>query len=105
VRLRTTHDALALNDTEFLHTDFNDKRVLVWQRGLRRDPVVVVANFSDFGSAGGLGGQYFIPNFPRRDAEWFEVSQSDQHRRVAPGAIGNEPLFPWEAKVYVTDGA
>jgi glycosidase len=101
VRLRVTHDGLARNETEFLHADFNDKRVLVWQRGLSTDPVVVVANFSDFGSAGGLAGEYFIPNFPRRDAEWFEVSQGEPRRRIARGAIGREPLFPWEAKVYM----
>ena len=46
-------DALAVNDTEFIHVDFNDgKRVLVWRRGgpAVDDPVVVVANFSDFDS-------------------------------------------------------
>ena len=33
VRLRTSHPALAVNDTEFLHIDFDGKRVLVWKRG------------------------------------------------------------------------
>ena len=52
VKLRTRADALAVNDTEFLHVDFNDgKRVVVWRRGRDGidDPVVVVANFSDLG--------------------------------------------------------
>ena len=59
VHLRTHSDALAVNDTDFIHVDFNDgKRVLVWRRGQpgAGDDVVVVANFSDFVSAG-LGGR------------------------------------------------
>ena len=53
VKLRTSHDALAVDDAQFIHVDFSEgKRVLVWKRGKRRqDPVVVVANFSDFVTA------------------------------------------------------
>ena len=101
IRLRETHDGLARNETNFLHVDFDQKRVLVWQRGLPENPVVVVANFSDFGSSGGLAGEYVIPSFPRRDSSWLEVSQSAAPRAVAPGSVGREPIFPWEAKVYV----
>ena len=45
VKLRTTHPALAVNDTQFIHVDFNDsKRVMVWTRGgPAQDPVVVIA--------------------------------------------------------------
>src|SRR5207245_2592824 len=49
IKLRTTYDALAVNDTDFIHVDFNDgKRVLVWRRGQpgADTQVVVVANFS-----------------------------------------------------------
>ena len=49
VHLRTSHPALSVNDIKFIHVDFEaGKRVLVWQRGNDADPVVVVANFSDF---------------------------------------------------------
>jgi pullulanase len=33
VRLRTSSDALAVNDVEVLHTDLDGKRVVVWRRG------------------------------------------------------------------------
>jgi pullulanase len=49
VQLQTSHPALSVNDTDFIHVDFNDgKRVLVWKRGTDNDPPVVIANFSDF---------------------------------------------------------
>src|SRR6185295_4905532 len=46
VRLRTSASVLSVNDTDFLHFDFDDgKRVCVWQRGdVGQDPIVVVAN-------------------------------------------------------------
>src|SRR5205823_6474118 len=57
VKFRTTQPALAVDDTDFIHVDFNDgKRVLAWRRGTSgQDPVVVVANFSDFGTRGPFG--------------------------------------------------
>ncbi|PYT09604.1 MAG: hypothetical protein DMF60_02230, partial [Acidobacteria bacterium] len=54
IKFRTTSEALAVNDTDFIHVDFNDgKRVLTWRRGQPDSSklVVVVANFSDFGTA------------------------------------------------------
>jgi 1,4-alpha-glucan branching enzyme len=51
--LRTSHEALAVNDTAFIHVDFTEgKRVLVWQRGrpATGNLIVVVANFSDYGT-------------------------------------------------------
>jgi hypothetical protein len=33
VEARTSLPALSVDDTTFLHTDFDGKRVLVWQRG------------------------------------------------------------------------
>ena len=37
VKLRASNVALATDDTEFIHVDFNDgKRVLVWRRGPRQ---------------------------------------------------------------------
>lgn len=101
IALRTTHPALAMNDTEFLHTDFTPgRRVLVWQRGHAADPVIVVANFSDFETADPFGpsSEYVVPNWPHRhDFLWREVSQQ---RDVPEAFVGREPLFPWEAKVY-----
>ena len=101
VKARTELPALSVNDTNFIHTDFNDgKRVLVWQRGNNvQMPVVVVANFSDFVSDGGLAGEYRVPNWPSTPPgrQWREVTQE---RIVTPEVVGREPLFAWEAKVY-----
>jgi pullulanase len=103
VKFRTASPALALNDTTFIHTDFNDgKRVLVWRRGGDgQPPVVVVANFSDFVSQNALTpeGEYRVPNWPATPAgsRWREVTQD---RLVAPEFVGREPVFAWEAKVY-----
>jgi pullulanase len=72
----------------------------VWQRGSDDEPVVVVANFSDFQTDNPFSGvsEYVVPNWPRRnDFQWREVSQK---RDVPSEWIAREPLFPWEAKVY-----
>jgi 1,4-alpha-glucan branching enzyme len=100
--LRTSYDALSVNDTNFIHVDFNEnKRVLVWQRGVPGSDnlVVVVANFSDYTSPGGLNGEYVVPAWPGISAgkKWREVSQN---RDVPQPQAGREPIFPWEAKVY-----
>jgi len=103
VRLRTTSDALASDDVAFLHADFDHgKRVMAWQRGSDDDPVVVLANFSGFGSANvGDGGEYRVHGWPATPPgrRWREVTQD---RGVPEEWIGREPIFPWEAKVYVT---
>src|SRR4029077_7679770 len=69
IKLRTSYDALSVNDTEFIHVDFNDgNRVLVWRRGLpgSAKQVVVLANFSDFGTPDRFNStsEYFVPNWP-----------------------------------------
>lgn len=98
VRLRIVSNALAVNDTEFIHVDFAEgKRVIVWKRGQGDAIVVVVANFSDYGSPGGIAGEYIVPNWPLRDKAWREITQECV---VAPEKVGREPIFPWEAKVY-----
>ena len=104
VRFRTRSDALALNDTEFIHVDFAEgKRVLAWRRGRPGvdDPVVVVANFSDFETARPFdpASEYRVPNWPPTPAgrRWREITQD---RDVPPEWAGREPIFPWEAKVY-----
>lgn len=104
VRFRTSYDALAVNDTAFLHVDFNDgKRVVVWRRGLPGSDrqVVVVANFSDWGTADPFNptSEYVVSGFPTTPPglQWREITQE---RIVPPEWIGREPLFPWEAKVY-----
>jgi pullulanase len=109
VRLRTTSDALALNDTRFIHADFEDgKRVVVWQRGApeSRHQVIVVANFSDFttANAGSPSAEYRVPNWPATPdgMKWREVTQE---RDVPAEWAGREPIFAWEAKVYaLVDG-
>jgi len=104
VHLRTSHPALGVTDTDFIHVDFNDdKRVLAWKRGLAgQDPVVVVANFSDFATANALtdaNAEYVVANWPQTPPgrHWREVTQQ---RDVLPAQTGREPIFAWEAKVY-----
>jgi pullulanase len=99
ISLRKTSEALAVNDTQFIHVDFNDgKRVLVWQRGNKADQlVVVVANFSDYGTP--VGSEYRVPNWPATPVgkQWKEITQE----RIVPSEwVGREGIFPWEAKVY-----
>ena len=104
IKFRTSSDALAVNDTAFIHTDFNDgKRIIVWQRGVvgSDQVVVVVANFSAFGTDNPHhpASEYRVPNWPLTPAgkQWREVSQQ---RDVPSAWVGREPIFPWEAKVY-----
>jgi pullulanase len=104
VHFRTSNPALGVNDTDFIHVDFNDnKRVLAWKRGMAgQDPVVVVANFSDFETANALSdpsAEYVVQNWPATPAgrHWREVTQQ---RNVLPSQVGREPIFPWEAKIY-----
>ena len=104
VRFRTRSDALAVNDTEFIHVDFDEgKRVLAWRRGRPGidHPVVVVANFSDFETALPFApaSEYRVPNWPPTPTgmHWREITQD---RDVPPEWVGREPIFPWEAKVY-----
>ena len=102
VKFRTTSDALSVDDTDFIHMDFDQgKRVLSWKRGsLGQAPVVVVANFSDWGSdVSQPGAEYVVKNWPALPAgkQWMEISQG---YAVGQGWAGREPLYPWEAKVY-----
>jgi len=104
VHFRTSHPALGVNDTDFIHVDFDDnKRVVVWNRGMPgQAPLVVVANFSDYATPNGLtdpNAEYVVPNWPATPpgGRWREVTQQ---RDVLPTQIGREPIFPWEAKVY-----
>ena len=106
VKFRTNSDALSVNDTQFLHVDFNEgKRVLVWQRGnpANGNVVVVLANFSDFETSDPFnpGSEYVVPNWPALPAgeKWREVSLG---RDVPTNWAGREPIFSWEAKVYAT---
>ena len=101
IRLRTTAPALSVNDTDFFWSDFGDgKRVIAWRRGRASDaaPLLVLANFSDFGSA--PGADYVVPTWPGpapAGKKWVEITQG---RDVDPGFVGREAIFPWEAKVY-----
>jgi pullulanase len=104
VKLRTSSPALGVNDNKFIQVDFSDnKRVLVWTRGTAgMDPVVVLANFSDFVSTAGANpAEYVVPGWPATPPgkQWREVTQD---RIVPPDWIGREPIFPWEAKVYAS---
>lgn len=98
IELRTSHPALGGNDCNFIHIDFTPgRRVMAWQRGAVQNPVVVVANFSDFES--GMGIEYRVNNWPATPAgrHWREITQD---RSVPDEWAGRESLFPWEAKVY-----
>lgn len=106
IKFRTTSDALAVNDTEFIHVDFHEgKRVLAWRRGgPGHKPVVVVANFSDYGTpgAGSPWAEYRVRNWPATPAgaHWEEISQGRADPKIPPEWVGREPIYPWEAKVY-----
>ena len=84
------------------HRDFNDgKRVLAWRRGASTNPVVVVANFSDWGTDPAQPVvEYRVPNWPATPAgkSWFEVTTQ---QAVASGWVGRWGILPWDAKVYV----
>lgn len=103
VKFRTANESLAVNDTEFIHIDFNQgKRVLVWRRGRPNSshPVIVVANFSDWGSdIQNPSAEYRISNWPFTLGRnnWLEITQD---RQVPPDWVGREPIYPWEAKIY-----
>lgn len=104
VKFRTTSDALSVDDTEFIHSDFDSgKRVLAWKRGgPSDDPVIVVANFSDWGSdVSQPNAEYRVNNWPALPPgkKWIEISQG---YAVGQGWEGREPIYPWEAKVYAS---
>jgi pullulanase len=103
VHLRTRCDALAVNDVEMIHVDLDGKQVVAWRRGVPGSDtvVVVVANFSDFTTPDGPGAEYVVPHWPTTPAgcQWREAGQD---RPVPEEWVGREPLFSWEAKVYVT---
>lgn len=102
VRFRIQSEALAVNDTQFIHNDFNDgKRVMVWQRGSGENLVIVVANFSDYGTPNPSqpNAEYVVHNWPHTPVgkQWREVTQD---RTVASDRLGREPIYPWSAQVY-----
>jgi len=104
VRLRTTYDALSVNDIAFLHADFTEgKRVVAWHRGVpgSSSQVVVLANFSEFTTPDDASpdAEYVVPNWPATPAglRWREVPQD---RWVHEDRVGREPIYSWEAKVY-----
>lgn len=104
IKLRTTHEALSVNEVDFIHLDFDDrKRVIAWRRGKNNSnaQIVVVANFSDFSSVpdGNAAAEYRVRNWPHTPLgkKWREVSQE---RDIPNDWVGREPLYPWEAKVY-----
>jgi glycosidase len=101
VKLRTTAQALAVDDTDFIWTDFNGKQVVAWRRGGQNaaEPIIVLANFSNFASAPGT--DYVVPTWPRpvpAGKKWRDVSQE---RDVDPAWVGRESIYQWEAKVYM----
>jgi pullulanase len=101
-RLRAAHPALGMNDTDVFHRDFDSgKRVLAWRRGLLANPVVVVANFSDWGTdLAQPGAEYRVPNWPATPPgrTWLEVTTNQP---VPADWVGRWGLLPWDAKVYV----
>ncbi|GHO49329.1 alpha-amylase family glycosyl hydrolase [Ktedonospora formicarum] len=105
VKLRTSNEALWNNETSFIHSDFTEgKRVMAWVRGEvgSRDMVVIVANFSDYGTpnASDKSAEYVVTNWPQlpKGMNWREATEC---RRVPLEWAGREPIYPWEAKVYV----
>jgi len=76
-----------------------DRKIIAWQRGYDHDPVIVVANFSGWGSSDPWRpeSEYVVANWPRINGEWREITGN----RIVPEEwAGREPIYPWEAKVY-----
>lgn len=99
VQFRRQSTALGVNDTEFIHFDFDQgRRIAAWVRGKPgvQDLVVVAANFSGCYTP---GPEYVIRNWPATPPgkKWREITQV---RDVPEYWAGREPLYPWEAKVY-----
>jgi hypothetical protein len=65
--------------------------------------VVIVANFCDYmtPNARDRRAEYVVNNWPQlpEGMRWHEVTQN---RKVPLKRAGREPIFPWDAKVYVT---
>jgi pullulanase len=102
VKLRTSHPALGRNEVDFIHADFTPgRRIMAWKRGSDDNPVVVVANFSEFESGEAPDAEYRIDGWPAAPdgRHWRDVSQN---RSVPDNWAGREPVFRWEAKVYAT---
>ncbi len=104
VKFRTTYPALGINETEFIHIDFaENKRVICWRRGMNgsEEQVVVVANFSGYGTPGPIGpsSEYRVHHWPSTPPgrKWREITQD---RDVPAEWVAREPIYPWEAKVY-----
>lgn len=102
VKFRTISPALASDDVKLLHVDCTaGKQVVVWQRGTGRDRVLILANFSDYGTPDPFNpaSEYVVPHWTPTPPgyHWQEVTQN---RPVAPEFVGRESIFPWEAKVY-----
>jgi len=99
IQLRKRSTALGVNETEFIHFDFEQgRRIAAWVRGKpgTHDLIVVVANFSNCYTP---GPEYIIQNWPATPSgkQWREITQN---RPVPQYWAGREPLYPWEAKVY-----
>ncbi|KAL5319403.1 hypothetical protein ACEPPN_012455 [Leptodophora sp. 'Broadleaf-Isolate-01'] len=97
IYLRKFCPALGDNDTDFIHVDSSrGGKIMAWKRGAPgHEPVVVVANFTDYDTP---GSEYFVPNWPERErGDWREVTQG---RNVPAEWVGREPLMHWEVKVY-----
>jgi len=102
VHFRRKAEALSVNDTRFLHYDFTPgRRVMAWERGRGDDRVVIVANFSPWGTENPLGltAEYRVANWPQlpETRKWREITLG---RDVSMEWAGREPIYPWEAKVY-----
>ena len=69
-------------------------------RGPADDPVVGVANFSDWqtDNLASPDAEYIIPGWPGTPAgrTWIEITES---RDVPPDRVGRESVSAWEAKV------
>jgi len=97
IHFRRSCPALGDNDTDFFHVDSSrGGKIMAWRRGAPgHEPVVVVANFTDYDTP---GNEYFVPNWPEREGgDWREVSKG---RTVPAEWVGREPLMHWEVKVY-----
>ncbi len=82
VHLRTTSNALCVNDNYFLYSDFSDdKRVMCWLRGTSEEQLLIVVNLSDY------KGPWDFPFSLWPESKWSHISRTIQ-------------LEPWSGQYF-----
>lgn len=94
IKLRKTNIALKVNECNFIYEDFYDnKKLIIYQRGFKNKKVMVIANFSDQ-----FLPNYYIPNL-FTGYNWKRWTPSGEIY-VSPGDF-SQNIYPFEAKIFL----